>query len=146
MTLSELQEAWAKDAIIDQTNLGHAAARVPVLHAKYITHLSNYRLQLRKAEVSYHKLRNLKSRYFRGELSKEELAALGWPQYLRTRPLKTELEDLIQADDEIVDASDKVEYIRTVLVFLEGVVRSINSRTWDIKSAIEWEKFRNGEF
>ncbi|NDH69068.1 MAG: hypothetical protein EBY22_14435 [Gammaproteobacteria bacterium] len=24
------------------------------------------------------------------------------------------------------------------------MVRSINSRTWDIKSAIEWTKFTNG--
>lgn len=146
MTLSELQEAWAKDAIIDQLDLGRSAARVPVLHSKYITHLSNYKLQQRKAEVSYHQLRHLKTRYYRGELSKEELTSLGWSQYLYKRPLKAELDELLEADTDLSASLDKVEYVRIVVNFLEGVIRSINSRTWDIKSAIEWEKFRNGEF
>jgi hypothetical protein len=39
---------------------------------------------------------------------------------------------------------NKVEYIRTVVDFLDRVMRSLHSRTWDIKNGIEWTKFTNG--
>jgi hypothetical protein len=146
MKLKELQTMWAEDAKIDQTNLGRAAARVPELHAKYINLLSNYRLQFRKAETELLQFRQLKTRYFQGELSKEELQAHGWTPYLFRRPLKNELEDLLNGSEDVVERADRVEYLRTIMMFLESVLKSINSRTWDIKSAIEWVKFTNGEF
>ena len=40
--------------------------------------------------------------------------------------------------------TDKVEYIDTCITLLEGVMRSLNSRSFDIKNAIEWTKFTNG--
>ena len=41
MKLSALQEMWAADCKIDETNLGKESARVPILHAKYINLLSS---------------------------------------------------------------------------------------------------------
>lgn len=144
MKLNELQEMWAADCQIDQTNLGRSAARVPELHAKYLNFLSSVRLQHRKAEAEYLRLRKLKTRYFRGELTKEELVELGWDQYLNNRPLKNEMEEVMATDEDIIRATDKVEYLKTIMFHLEQILKSINSRTWDIKSAIEWHKFTNG--
>ena len=50
----------------------------------------------------------------------------------------------MNTDDDIIQIMDKVEYIKTIMYQLEQILKSINSRTWDIKSAIEWEKFTNG--
>ena len=144
MKLNEIQALWAEDCKVDQTNLGRAAARVPELHAKYLNMLSSVRLQHRKAEADYLRLRKLKYRYYRGELSKQELDDLGWEQFLSNRPLKNEMEDVMNMDDDIITAIDKMEYIKTVLYQLEQILKSINSRTWDVKSAIEWYKFTNG--
>jgi hypothetical protein len=144
MKLNEIQALWAEDCKVDQTNLGRAAARVPELHAKYLNMLSSVRLQHRKAEADYLRLRKLKYRYYRGELSKQELDELGWEQFLSNRPLKNEMEDVMNMDDDIITAIDKMEYIKTVLYQLEQILKSINSRTWDVKSAIEWCKFTNG--
>jgi len=144
MKLDELQKMWEEDCRVDQTNLGRAAATVPELHAKYINILSTVKLQLRKAETDYLRLRKLKQAYFRGELSQQELEQLGWEQYLNNRPLKNEMDDIINSDDDIIRILDKVEYIKTILYQLEQIIRSINSRTWDIKSSIEWFKFTNG--
>ena len=146
MRLDKLNEMWEQDCKIDQTNLGRAAARVPELHAKYINLLSKVKLQLRKAESDFLRLRKLKNAYYKGELSQQELDNLGWEQYLHNRPLKNEMTDIISSDDDIIKVLDKVEYLKTVLYHLEQIIRSINSRTWDIKSAIEWEKFQNGGF
>jgi len=144
MKLNQIQEMWAEDCKVDQTNLGRAAARVPELHAKYLNMLSSVRLQYRKAEADYLRLRKLKYRYYRGELSKEELTELGWEQYLNNRPLKNEMDEVMTTDDDIIQSMDKLEYIKTVLYQLEQILKSINSRTWDVKSAIEWYKFTNG--
>jgi len=144
MKLNEIQTMWAEDCKVDQTNLGRSAARVPELHAKYLNMLSSVRLQFRKAEADYLRLRKLKYRYYRGELTKEELAELGWDQYLNNRPLKNEMDEVMTTDDDIIQSMDKLEYIKTVLFQLEQILKSINSRTWDVKSAIEWYKFTNG--
>lgn len=144
MKLSELQEEWTKDAPIDETNLGHEAARVPILHAKYISLLSNTRLQLRKAESNYFNTRRLKYRYYRGEMTREELEQEGWVQYQGNKPLKNEMDELLQCDEHLVMLEDKVEYFKTYISTLEQIIRSLNSRTWDIKSGIEWAKFTNG--
>lgn len=144
MKLTELQDMWKTDCHIEMTNLGNEATNVPKLHAKYLAFLTSAKLQLRKTEAEYLRLRRLKERYFRGELSKEELSDLGWEQYLNNRPLKTEMDNVLQTDDDLIKQYDKVEYAKTIVYHLEQIIRSINSRTWDIKSAIEWYKFTNG--
>lgn len=144
MKLNEIQTMWAEDCKVDQTNLGRAAARVPELHAKYLNMLTSVKLQLRKVEADYLRLRKLKMRYYKGELSKQELEELGWEQFLNNRPLKNEMDEVIASDDDMIQINDKMEYIRTVLYQLEQILKSINSRTWDVKSAIEWYKFTNG--
>ena len=144
MKLSEVQEEWTRDAPIDETNLGHEAARVPILHAKYITVLSKTKLQLRKAESDYYNTRRLKYKYFRGEMTREELEQEGWVQFQGNKPLKNEMDELLQCDEHLVALEDKVEYFKTMIYTLEQIIRSLNSRTWDIKSGIEWAKFTNG--
>jgi len=144
MKLSDIQEEWAIDAKIDETNLGNEASRTPILHAKYITYLGDMKLRLRKSDSEYYNLRREKYRYYRGEMSYEELADRGWNQYQGTKPLKNEMEEIIASDKDLLQAGDRIEYYRTVVYTLEQIIRSINSRTWDIKSGIEWTKFTNG--
>ena len=144
MKLSELQEMWAEDCKIDETNLGKESARVPTLHAKYLNFLSSTRLNLRKAESDYFNCRRKKYRYYRGEMTRQELEDEGWSQWQGTKPLKNEIDEFLQGDADLITLQDKVEYFKTVLYQLEQIIRSINSRTWDIKSSIEWTKFTNG--
>lgn len=144
MKLSDIQEEWSKDSIINETNLGQESVRVPTLHAKYITYLSKNKLLLRKAESDYFNTRRLKYRYYRGEMSREELAGLEWEQFQGNKPLKNEMDEFLQCDKDLNDLQDKIEYYKTVVYTLEQIIRSINSRTWDIKTAVEWTKFTNG--
>jgi hypothetical protein len=144
MKLSDLQEEWTKDSPINETNLGSEAARVPLLHSKYIGYLGKVRLQLRKAESDYYNTRRLKYRYYRGEMSREELEEEGWVQFQGNKPLKNEMDEFLQCDSNLIELQDKVEYFKTVQYTLEQIIRSLNSRTWDIKSSIEWVKFTNG--
>ena len=57
---------------------------------------------------------------------------------------KEEISMFIDADEDITKLQYKIDYIETVLAFLEGVLRQINNRNFQIKNAIEWEKFKSG--
>jgi hypothetical protein len=144
MKLNDLQEAWAEDCKINELNLGQESVKTPNLHAKYLNMLSSTRLNLRKAESDYLNCRRKKYRYYRGEMSLEELSEEGWEQWQGNKPLKNEMDEFLQVDQNLVAYQDKVEYFKTVLYQLEQIIRSLNSRTWDIKNAIEWSKFTNG--
>jgi hypothetical protein len=144
MKLNDLQEAWAEDCKINELNLGQESVKTPNLHAKYLNMLSSTRLNLRKAESDYLNCRRKKYRYYRGEMSVEELSEEGWEQWQGNKPLKNEMDEFLQVDQNLVAYQDKVEYFKTVLYQLEQIIRSLNSRTWDIKNAIEWSKFTNG--
>jgi Recombination, repair and ssDNA binding protein UvsY len=146
VTLTELQEMWKADCNINITDLGTEAANSPRLHAKYLQLLTSTRLKLRKVEVEFLRLRRNKEQYFRGELTKEELESLGWDQYLYNKPLRAELDGLLLMDDDMIKAQDRVEYYKTLLYQLEQIIKSINGRTWDIKAAIDWQKFTQGGF
>ena len=144
MKLSELQDQWSQDSKIDETNLGRESTKVPTLHAKYLNYLSSTRLNLRKAESDYYNTRRKKYKYYRGEMTKTELEEEGWDQWQGNKPLKNEMDEFLQCDADLIALQDKVQYFKTVIAHLEQVLRSLNSRTWDIKTAVEWAKFTNG--
>jgi hypothetical protein len=146
MKLSEIQSEWSVDSKIDELNLGREATKVAMLHSKYLALLSNSKLQLRKAESDYNNMRRVKYKYYRGELSRDELEKLNLEQYLGNKPLKNEMDEFMLCDEDLNLLTDKIEYFKTVTFTLEQILRSLNSRTWDLKTAVEWQKFTNGAF
>jgi hypothetical protein len=142
--LSEIQSFWEKDSKIDVTNLGSEATKIPQLHSKYLNLLSSTKLSLRKAESDYNQLRRKKFRYYRGEMSAQELKDEEWTQWQGTKPLKNEMDEFLTFDADLNLLVDKMEYFKTVVYQLEQILKSLNSRTWDIRNHIEWLKWTNG--
>lgn len=144
MKLSEIQDMWSKDAKINELDLGKSSIQIAELHAKYLNILSNTKLQLRKCEADYLRLRRTKFKYYRGEMTLDELREHNWNQYQGLKPLKNEVEDIVNCDEDVIRCVDKVEYMKAMLYQLEQIIRSLNGRGWEIKNAIEWTKFTNG--
>jgi len=144
ITLNEIQEMWETDCKLDELNLGQESTKIPELHAKYLNMLTTFKLQLRKNKSNLLSLRRLKWKYFRGELSQQELNTLGWEQYLGNAPLNNQMNEYLDSDSDVIKLQDKVEYIEACLTQLDYIMRSINSRSFDIKNAIEWSKFTSG--
>ena len=143
-TLNELQSQWSEDCKIDELDLGGESTKTPVLHSKYVTLLSNSKLQLRKAIADLKRLESVKSDYYRGELSREELDSLGWEPWRKNAVLRSDMRDQLDSDPDIIKQQDKVYYLETTVDFLDRVLRSLNSRGWDIKNAVEWNKLQSG--
>ena len=58
--------------------------------------------------------------------------------------LKTDIDKYMESDDELVKLKSKVEYIQTVIDFLDRTIKSISNRGFQIKNAIDWRKFTSG--
>jgi hypothetical protein len=77
-------------------------------------------------------------------MSKQELEQESWEQWQGVKPLKNEMEEFLLGDEDLISSQDRFEYYKIMVGHLESIIKSINSRTWDIKSAIDWQKFTQG--
>ena len=144
MNLEQMQEMWDADCQIDDNYLGEQSTATPKLHAKYVKLLVNIKLKHTKLQSDYNMLRKAKFRYYRGELSRDELEALGLPQWQGIKPLKNEMDEFLTGDTELNTMRVKIDYLETMIYFLESVLGQIKARDWQIKTAVEWKKFLAG--
>lgn len=144
MTLEEIQNEWDIDCEIDNNYLGETTTATPKLHAKYLKLLVNIKLKHTKLSSDRNILRKNKFRLYRGELSREELAQLNWDQWQGIKPLKNEMDEFLSGDTELNTSKVRIEYLETMIYFLESVLGQIKARDWQIKTAVEWKKFLAG--
>ena len=95
----------------------------------------------KEAEAKIKTMRRDKWLYYKGRASSEVYKNMPFDLKLTTRE---EIDMFIEADEEYQKVVLKVDYIEQTLTFLDSVLRQINNRTYQIKNAIEWEKFQNG--
>lgn len=144
MNIDDIQIMWEADSQIDDNHLGEAATITPKLHAKYIKLLIQTKLKHTKLKADYNTLRQSKFRYYRGEMSREELAERNWNQWQGTKPLKNEMEEFLEGDSDLNHSKMKIEYIETMIYMLESILGQIKSRDFQIKNGITWKQFLSG--
>ena len=144
MNIKELEDEWEQDCIIDEYKLDLESLKSSKLHAKYMRLLVDHKLKNVKLRQDYLNLRQNKYRWIQGKMTKQELADLGWEQYLYNKPLKSETDELLKGDVELSGLDAKMEYINTMIYLLEEIIKSIKDRTWSIRNAIEFQKFQAG--
>jgi len=143
-TIDEIQNLWDMDCIISSNHLDDESVKTSKLHAKYISLLMNTKLRFSKTKVDYNTLRKNKFRYYRGELSRQELLDLGWEQWQYTKPLKNEMDEFLKGDEHITAMDLKLEYLTATIYLLESILKSIADRTWSIKNCIQYKAFLAG--
>lgn len=144
MNLEDIQDSWEQDCLIDDDHLDKESVRTPNLHAKYLNYLIGFKLKHAKAKKDYNTLRQLKFRYYRGELTKEELQKYEWEQWQGIKPLKNEMEEILEGDNDLAESLLKMEYYESIISYLESIMTQIKSRDWQIRNSIEWKKFISG--
>ena len=79
--------------------------------------------------------------YYKGKAPSKVYKELPFDLKLTT---KEEINMFIESDEDICKLQYKIDYIEQIISFLEGVLRQIGNRNFQIKNAIGWEKFKNG--
>ena len=140
MTLDELKLQVQRDLKVDNEHLDTESLKNQEIKATYLDHKSRYELLLYRAKGDYKRLYREKWEYYGGKADAKIYATKPFD----LKVLKTDLAVYISADEEMINAENKVGYLETVVDYIKGVIKSVDNRGWDIKNAIEWKKFEAG--
>ena len=141
MNLEQIQEMWERDSRIDPDNLHDESLKIPQLHSKYYTLYNTITLLREKAREQYSKVRLERYNYYTGKATAEVYAEEPFPYKVRE---KDAIQRHLEADDKMNKVDMRIKYYDTMLKFLEEIIRNISGRTYQIKNAIEWNKFQAG--
>ena len=141
MNLEQIQEMWEKDSKIDPDNLHDESLKIPQLHSKYYTLYNTITLLRERASEQYNKVRLERYNYYTGKATAEVYAEEPFPYKVRE---KDAIQRHLEADDKMNKVDMKIKYYDIMLKFLEEIIRNISGRTYQIKNAIEWNKFQAG--
>lgn len=139
--LEKIQEMWEKDSIIDPDNLHSESLKIPALHSKYYDIYNNLILLRKKAEQQRKNIRHERYEYYSGKADPDVYVQNPFPKKIRDKDTMTKYLD---ADERLASASLKIDYYDTMLNYLEDIIKQIHQRNYQIKNAIEFNKFIAG--
>ena len=141
MNLEQIQEMWERDSQIDPDNLHDESLKIPQLHSKYYTLYNTITLLREKARETYNKVRLERYNYYTGKAPAEVYVEDPFPYKVRD---KEALQRYLDADEKLNKVDLKIRYYDVELKFLEEIIKTVSNRTFQIKNAIEWNKFQAG--
>ena len=143
MTIDEIFEIWKKDSNIDLTELDQESIKIPKLHHKYYQIYVKEKLLLKKYEAEYKSLKLQKYEFYT-EGHNEETIEKGWELPARGVIIKSDLPIYLDSDKDLTNISLKIGYQQEKVDLLESILKSLNSRGFNIKSAIDFIRFTSG--
>ena len=141
MNLETIQEMWIKDSVLDGDLYCEESTKIPQLHMKYMEFHNTFTLKKKEKELDMKRLIKEKWLYYMGKAPSSVYKEMPFDFKLTT---KEEINMFIESDDDIMKLQYRIDYIEQTLLYLDSVLRMINNRNFQIKNAIDWEKFKNG--
>ncbi len=132
---------WEKDSQIDKDNLHDESLKIPALHAKYHEMFNTILLLRKRSEQQRKNIRHARYEYYSGKADPEVYIENPFPKKIRDKDTMTKYMD---ADEKLSESSLKIDYYDTMLSYIESILKQISNRTYQIKNAIEWQKFIAG--
>jgi len=141
--IQKLLEHWKKDSIVDQTEPSKELLKIPLLHSKYLEMLIEYKMQVKKLQFDYQKMKKLKWEYYTGKLDQDDLEKYGWEPFPFT--LKSDISTYLEADQDLVNILKKKCVYDECVSAAESIMSELKSRTFQLRDYIGWEKFIGGQ-
>jgi phosphoenolpyruvate synthase/pyruvate phosphate dikinase len=132
-------EEWEKDAIITDL-FDDESLKISTLHAKYIRKLFQLRLQLKKRIEDKNILEQKLEDYFTGKIDGKDINRPPH-QIVET---KTSALKRISTDQDYIQINLEIAKLEETVLYVKEIVDSIKQRSFNIRNAIEWRKFTNG--
>ena len=143
MELSELRKHVEQDSRIDDTELDTESLKLPALHSKYLNFYHDAKLRLEKATNEYNRLFRLKWEYYSGKMDSATLEQRGWEPFDH-KILRNDISIYLNGDEDLCKRKEVIVYIKSIVDYLEEVVKEVSFRHMKIKAAIDWRKFLGG--
>jgi hypothetical protein len=115
---------------------------IPKLHSKYLNILSRYRQAIRNHEFKYSKYKILKWEYYTVKLDDTVLKDHGWEPFPYV--LKSEVSTYLEGDEDLNKILASKAMCQEIVTCCESIMKELHSRTFQLKSFIEYERFIQG--
>jgi hypothetical protein len=144
--LNDILKMWEKDSIVNSDDLDTSGIDAARNHAKYLSILTEYKLQLKRKEMDHSKLIKDKWLWYNGKMTKAEMDHRNWPYDPLDghKVLKADMNYYYNSDDDIQISQAQIDYIKTTVEALEEIVNTIRFRHMIIRNIIENRKFMTG--
>ena len=143
INIDEIVESWREDSKIDDLNLDKENVRIPSLHSKYVGMMVDENKSLRTLIRDRAILRRLLRSYYLGKADTDDLEKLGRDQFYE-KILKNELNEYMDTDDLMIRINARISTQEEKIDVLKEIIRSINSRGYQLKNAIDWHRLTMG--
>ena len=143
INIDEIVESWREDSKIDDLNLDKENVRIPSLHSKYVGMMVDENKSLRTLIRDRAILRRLLRSYYLGKADTDDLAKLGRDQFYE-KILKNELNEYMDTDELMIRINARISTQEEKIDVLKEIIRSINSRGYQLKNAIDWHRLTMG--
>ena len=140
MDLEQINLMWEKDSKIDETLLDTASVKIPQLHQKYLTLLTEYTLLSKKKSQELKKLQHHKYLYYSGKAAPEVYEQ----EPFDYKVMKTDVPAWVAVDDSIQKVELKLEYYSATIRTLEEILKQVHQMSFNIKNIIQWRVFVGG--
>lgn len=140
MKLEEIQKLIEQDSVIDQANLDRESVQIPYLHAKWYKIFSEELRTFHGLELEYKSVRKDKFLYYTGKAPDEVYVE----HPLDHRILKGDLDTFMDADPELIRLQARIDLQKIKIRTIEEFLKQINQRSFNIRNAIEFMKFKSG--
>lgn len=134
MNLSEIQNEFDKDSKINIYELDKESLRTPEIHHKYLKLYSEIKLIYKSADNKYKICYRDKWEHYSGKGERPH------PDKI----LKSDIPIVLEGDEELIKYKGKAEYIKSILEYLEEVIKILNNRSFHISNAIKFQQFSQG--
>ena len=146
----KLRAEWAEDSHVDfefknkqySADLAQVALDIPYIHNKYLNHYTDISQIKTSLEFEIRKLIREKREYYGGEADAKVYAEKPFGSRISTQD---KMKVYVESDDEVINLEAKIKFLDQMLYWLDQVMKQISNRGFQVKSAIEWEKFINGQ-
>ena len=146
----QLKTDWAEDSRVDfqfknksyTADLAQLALDIPYQHNKYLNHYTDISQIKTSLEFEVRKLVREKREYYGGEADAKTYAEKPFGNSIKT---SEKMKVYVESDDDVINLEAKIKYLDQMLYWLDQVMKQISNRGFQVKSAIEWEKFINGQ-
>jgi len=141
LDLDAIQRMWEQDSKIDPDNLHTESLNIPILHSKYFEIYNTIILLKKKAEQQKKNIRHQRYEYFTGKADPDVYLENPFPKKIRD---KETLQGYLDSDEKLSQSSLKVDYYDVMLSYLQDIMKMIHQRNYQIKNAIDFQKFASG--
>ena len=140
MNLDEIQALWDEESKLDQDESHVESTKIPSLHAKYYKIYNNITLLKKIEENKLKQTKKEKWLYYTGKADPEIYIDKPFDH----KVIRQDMDMYLGSDDDLIKIQSKMDYFQVMLNYLDSILKSITNRTYQIKNAIEWQKFIRG--